>query len=206
MSPEEIDDDRLAPEEPGDEMEESAEVTAQPTQEAPAAAVVTPEELAQLRHKAAEYDSLLDRLKRVTADYENSLKRLDRASEERIKYAVESFAREMLPAIDNLSRAIESGRQKHSLEVLIEGVELVERQVYTTLARHGITPIETQAGAPFNAEVHDAVGVVHSEQHPANTIAEERQRGFRFHGRLLRPAQVLVSAGPQPPAAKEPSA
>jgi molecular chaperone GrpE len=175
------------PEDPQSQADEPA-----PAQ--PAAAAPTAEELVDLRRKAAEYDQLMDRLKRVTADYMNSQKRLERRAEERAAYAIESFARELLLVADDLSRAIKAAREHQPEGTVSAGLELVERHFYLILARHDITPIETKVGEPFDSNGHEAITVVQTDQMQPGRVVEELQRGFRLHGRVLRPARVAVSA------------
>ena len=62
------------------------------------------------------------------------------------------------------------------------------------LARHGITPIETKVGEPFDSNGHEAITVVQTDEMEPGRVVEELQRGFRLHGRVLRPARVAVSA------------
>jgi molecular chaperone GrpE len=162
--------------------------------EAPDQPAPTAEELADLRRKAADHDQLMNRLKRVTADYLNSQKRLERRAEERAAYAIESFARELLPVADDLARAIKAA---HQHQPVLAGLELVEKHLYDALARHGITRIETKIGEPFDSNGHEAISVVETEDLEPGRVVEELQRGFRLHGRVLRPARVSVSAAKQ---------
>jgi len=157
-------------------------------------AAPTAEELAELRRKAADHDQLMDRLKRVTADYLNSQKRLERRAEERAAYAIESFARELVLVVDDLARAISAAREHHPGGTVSAGLEMVEKHLYMVLARHGITPIETKVGEPFDSNGHEAISVVPTDQMEPGRVVEELQRGFRLHGRVLRPARVAVSA------------
>jgi molecular chaperone GrpE len=155
------------------------------------------DDLADLRRKAAEYDALMDRLKRVTADFMNSQKRLEREMHERAQYALEGFARELLPVADNLERALAAGREGGPLERILEGVERVEKQLRDIFARHGIRPIEPSPGEAFNAGVHEAISAVESDEHAPDKVVQQAQKGYTIHKRLLRPAQVVVSKKPQ---------
>ena len=168
----------------------TVEISAEPDAEQ---RIPSPEELKVLRKKAAEYDGLLDRLKRVTADYLNSQKRIQREMQERADHAIEAFALELLPVADNLARAIQAAREHATVERILEGVEMVETQLYDALARHGVTPVETERGHPFDPTVHEAVGVLPTDQQEPNRVVEEIQRGFRLHNRLIRPSRVVVS-------------
>ncbi len=180
------------------EAADSAAGNAAQEQSTPPPAAPTPgaEELAELRRKAAEYDALLDRLKRATADYMNSQRRMERDMQERVRYGIESFARELLPVADNLGRALAAARETPAVETLIGGVDLVEKQLYAIFERHGIRPVPAEQGTPFNPEMHDAIAAVESPSHRPGHIVHETQKGFQFHDRLLRPASVVVSKPP----------
>ena len=156
------------------------------------------QELTELRKKAAEYDALLDKLKRVTADYLNSQKRLEREKEERVRYAMDQFARELLVVADDLSRAQAAAVEHQTVAKIIEGVELVHKHLYAVLARHEITPIETKVGDPFDPAIHQAISLVETADQEPNRVIHEVHAGFRIHNRLLRPAAVIVSAPPKP--------
>jgi molecular chaperone GrpE len=157
-------------------------------------AAPTAEELAELRRKAADHDQLMDRLKRVPAEYLNSQKRLERRADERVAYAIESFARELLLVADDLWRAIKAAREHQPDGTVSAGLELVEKHLDMVLARHGILPIETKIGEPFDSNGHEAISVVQTDEMEPGRVVEELQRGFRLHGRVLRPARVSVSA------------
>ncbi len=176
--------------------DESEDPQLQPDEPEPSAepAAPTAEELAELRRKAAEHDQLMERLKRVTADYLNSQKRLERRADERAAYAIESFARELLVVADDLSRAIKAAREQQPEGTVSAGLELVEKHLNMVLARHDILPIETKIGEPFDSNGHEAVSVVQTDEMEPGRVVEELQRGFRLHGRVLRPARVTVSA------------
>lgn len=154
------------------------------------------EEWDALRKKAAEYDALEDKFKRAAAEYANSQKRLDREAATRIEYAVQEFAREILPVTDSLHRALLAAEQSGDIEAFIQGIRLVDKQFADILARHGIVPIEAPLGETFDPEVHDVLAVVPTDEHPENAVAEVVERGFRIKGRVLRPAKVIVAKSP----------
>ena len=153
----------------------------------------TPAELVELRKKAKECDDLVNRLKRVTADYQNSQKRLQRQTDERVAYAIEEFARELLVVSDDLSRAITATKEHQTVEAIQDGLQIVENHLYAVLDRHGVTPITTKVGESFNPEQHEAMAIVESDEMEPNRIAEEYQKGFLIHERLLRAARVIVT-------------
>jgi molecular chaperone GrpE len=149
----------------------------------------------QLEAKAAEARDLLDQLQRVAAEYSNYQKRMERHLDEERQHAVRALVLDLLPALDNFDRALASAKKEHTYESLLEGVTLVHNQLLAALARHGVTPAETPAGATFDPEHHEAVACLPSPAHPQGAVVEEMQKGYRLHGRTIRPARVVVSDG-----------
>jgi molecular chaperone GrpE len=168
------------------------------TAEAEATANEPVDEVTALR---AELADAKDRLLRERADLENYKKRIAREKGEALRYGSEVLLREILPAIDNLDRALDHARGAPDGAALVEGIELVRRGLLETLERHGVRPVEAH-GAPFDPAVHEAISHVESE-HPPNTVVDEHQRGYAFHDRLLRPALVTVGKGPVAPAVEK---
>jgi len=156
----------------------------------------TPEELAELRRKAAEYDALYDKFQRAAADFQNSRKRLQRLAEEQSAFAIEEFAKELLRVSDDLSRAAAAAGEHQTVEAILDGLHLVEKDLYDVMARHGITLIAVERGDPFDPAYHEAVSVRETDDLEPNRIAEEVRKGFLIHQRLLRAAHVVVSAPP----------
>lgn len=166
--------------------EEQASAAAE-GQEAEAAAEGGEERVAALERQAREY---YDRLLRVSAELENYKKRTAREKAEFMRYANEKLARDLLETVDNLERAL-AHHEAEADPALAEGVRMTLKLLLDTLARHGITPIEA-VGAPFDPNLHEAVGETHSDEVEENHVVEEYQRGYRLHDRLLRPAMVVV--------------
>jgi len=185
--------------EPNEETPERAEEATRQDETPPP----TPEELADLRGKAAECDALEEKLKRVAADFLNSQKRLERLADERVAYAIEEFARELLVVSDDLARAVSAARERQTVEAILDGLRIVEKHLYDVLERHGVTVVETETGKPFDPELHEAISVVPSREYEPNHIVEEIQKGFLIHKRLLRPARVIVSAEAQAEGSEE---
>jgi molecular chaperone GrpE len=108
--------------------------------------------------------------------------------------------RDILPALDNVKRAIEAAEKTHDAASLLEGIKLVAQQLQDALRRHHCTPIEA-LHAPFDPNLHEAILQQPSDQFPANTVVQETQAGYRLHDRVVRPSQVVVSTAavqPQP--------
>jgi len=144
------------------------------------------DETAALR---AERDQYLDLLQRTRADFENYQKRAAREREQENRYSLFPLARDLLPVIDNLQRALESAPEESPLR---QGVALVKTQLLQTLAKYGITPIES-TGMPFDPHSHEAVMQQPSDQHPEGTVLQTLEPGYRYHDRVLRPTKVIVS-------------
>lgn len=165
--------------------------------EAPEVADETPEEPALDAQLAEAKDKLL----RAYAEMENTRKRAQRDVKEAREYAVTGFARDMLDVADNLSRALASiddeakASAGPALATLIEGVELTEKRLNTTLERHGVKKVEPKPGDSFNANHHQAAAQVPADQ-PKGAVAHVMQPGYVIGERTLRAAMVVVSAGP----------
>jgi len=131
-------------------------------------------------------------LKQTQADFENYQKRAARDRDTERKYAVAPLARDLLPALDNLQRAMDAAKQVGETGPLAQGVAATQAQVVQILGRHGITPIEA-LGQPFDPNKHEAVMQKPSAEHPPGTVVQVLQGGFQMHDRVLRPASVVVS-------------
>lgn len=147
-----------------------------------------------------ERDELKNNLLRALAETDNVRKRANRQIEEARLYAVEKFARDLLNVSDNLSRAVESvppesrGIMTEAVRTALEGVELTQKELVAALARHGVTAIDAAPGSAFDPALHQAVTQIPSE-HPAGSVAQLFQSGWRIGDRTLRAAMVAVSAG-----------
>jgi molecular chaperone GrpE len=165
--------------------------------EAEQAAETTPEEPDQDAQLAEAKDKLL----RAYAEMENTKKRAQRDVKEAREYAVTGFARDMLDVADNLSRALASidedakASAGPALATLLEGVELTEKRLASTLERHGVKKVEPEPGDPLDPNVHQAATQVPADQ-PKGAIAHVMQPGYVIGERTLRAAMVVVSAGP----------
>ncbi len=176
---------------------EAAEVAAEVTAEAPAAETPAEPTLAeQLTASRAEAQKNWDLYLRERADLENFRKRAQRDKEELGKFANEGILRELVPAVDNLERALEHARQDGAGgETLLKGVELTLAQFQKVLEKFGVVAIKS-LGEPFDPSRHEAMGQLESADQPANTVVQEYQKGYLLNDRLLRPALVMVAKAP----------
>lgn len=153
---------------------------------------------AKLLAVEAEAAKMRDAALRSMAEAENARKRAQREGEDRVRYAVADFARDMLPVADNLRRALdavpaEARKDDEKLARFAEGVELTERELLTVFERYGIKRV-AEAGVKFDHNVHQAVVQVDSDL-PSGTVVAVFQPGYTLHGRLVRAAMVSVSKG-----------
>jgi len=142
-----------------------------------------------------ELDIARDRALRVQAELENYRKRVARERADEHRYANLPLLRDLLPVLDNLERAIAAAEQTHDAGTLLDGVKLVKEQLVGVLAKHDCVPIEAQ-DEPFDPHRHEAVLQQPSDDVPANTVVQVTQSGYQLHDRVVRAAQVIVSAGP----------
>lgn len=145
----------------------------------------------------AELAKARDDMLRALADAENTRRRAERQVTEARAYAIDRFAGDLLPIADTLSRALSAAPRDpvdDSVRNLITGLELTERTLLDTFARHGLKRVG-EKGEAFDPNLHQAVAQAPSE-YPAGIVAEVMQSGFVLGDRTLRAAMVLVSAGP----------
>ena len=166
------------------------------TAESPETAEQTIARLTQaLADSTAEVERQRDLYLRERADVENFKKRMQREKADGVRFAVEPLVRDLLPVIDNLERAVDHAASGGNGQPLLEGVRLVLRNAIDALERHGITRIEA-TGAPFDPSRHEAIAQVADADVEPNRVVQQFLPGYTLHDRLLRPAQVSVSAKP----------
>ncbi|MFQ5457636.1 MAG: nucleotide exchange factor GrpE [Myxococcota bacterium] len=141
-----------------------------------------------------------DKYLRALADLDNNRKHLAREKANWLRYGHEALARDLLPILDNLERAIESAGTlaespdgAEGAKGLLEGVALILRQFSETLSKHGVSAIDSE-GRPFDPRFHEAVQRIERSDVPPGTIIEAFQKGYMLHDRLLRASKVVVSA------------
>lgn len=160
--------------------------------------------------RAAELESqvkdLTDRLLRAHAEMDNIRKRAEREKADMAKYAITKFAGDIVVLADNFERAVSAvppgaAEQDATLNALIEGVTMMEREFLNVLERHGVKRIDPK-DQPFNPHLHDAVMEQQNPEVPNGTVVQVFQPGYTIEDRVLRPAMVVVAKGgpkQQPP-------
>lgn len=154
-------------------------------------------EVAELKR---QLDEKQDRLLRTLAEMDNMRRRAQREKEDYTRYATEALLRDLVPVLDNLDRALAAGRASADARGVVEGVELIQRELLRVLERHGVTRYSA-LGQPFDPNRHEATARVVSTTHEPGTVVSEVAPGYLLHGRVLRPAQVAVAAAPDEDAA-----
>ncbi len=146
-----------------------------------------------------------DQLLRALAEVENTRKRAARDVKDARSYAIAGFARDMLDVADNFSRALESvdaearKTAEPTLAAVLEGVELTEKRLLSSLERHGVKKIDPAPGEPLDPNLHQAAAQVPAEQ-AKGAIAHVMQPGY-----VIRCARRWSWSPPDPPAAPHPS-
>jgi molecular chaperone GrpE len=147
------------------------------------------EEVDELAAVTRERDEYLDNLQRLKAEFDNYRKRVAREQENLVARAHERLVKELLPVLDDLTRALEAA-EKHEEVKLEEGVRLVHRQLAAILEKEGLAEIETNG--VFDPHVHEALLSQPSDAESGSVI-EVLQKGYRLGDRVLRPARVIIA-------------
>ena len=149
-----------------------------------------------LQNKVAELEAanaeLKDQMLRRQAELENYRKRLIRDKEEAVQYANESLIRDLLGFLDNMERALAAGKNSGDVKGLVEGFEMTQNQLLSTLDKNwGLKAIES-VGQEFDPSLHEACMMAVDGSLDKETVLEEFQKGYTLHGRVIRPAKVKI--------------
>ena len=178
------------PEGEAQETSDGAATAGEKPAEAPAEEKPAEEKPAE--EKPAEPD-WKDRYARALADFDNFRRRTERDREDLAKFAAREVIKDLLTTADNLALALDKARDKAD-DPFIAGEKMVYDGLLKTLADHGATPLDA-VGEPFDANFHEALAQLPSADVEEGVVMNEVKRGWLMHGRLLRAAQVVVSAG-----------
>ncbi|MBE3702388.1 nucleotide exchange factor GrpE [Vibrio parahaemolyticus] len=134
-----------------------------------------------------------DAVLRAKAEVENMRRRTEQEIDKARKYALNKFAEELLPVIDNLERAIQAADTENEvIKPVLEGVELTHKTFVDVVAKFGLKEINPE-GETFNPEFHQAMSIQESPDHESNTVMFVMQKGYELNGRVIRPAMVMVA-------------
>jgi molecular chaperone GrpE len=149
------------------------------------------QDLDELSARAQKADEYLELAQRTKADFENYRKRAAREAAAAQDRGVMKLAKELLPAVDNLDRALSHADESANGEIL-SGLRLVHQDVIAALARFGIEPLSPE-GEAFDPTRHEAIAQQPTEEAEPGTVVEVYQRGYRLGESVLRPARVVVA-------------
>jgi molecular chaperone GrpE len=164
------------------------------------------QDLEQLAAKAEKADEYLELAQRTRADFENYRKRAAREAAAAQERGITKLAKELLPAVDNLDRALQAaqaattpaaedgaGQDNGTAATLVSGIKLVHDDVIAALARAGIQRFSPE-GERFDPQLHEAVAQIPADGAQSGTVVEVYQRGYRLGEVVIRPARVVVAA------------
>jgi len=149
----------------------------------------------ELQHKVEEY---LKGWQRAQADMSNLRKQMEKEQIEFVKFANAALMCEIIPVLDNLDKALQAYKRTsvQASDEFIQGIEAIRNQLAEVLKKHGVAKIEC-VGKPFNPAEHEALMSEESKEHPEDTVIAELEAGYKLNGKVIRPAKVKISKGPQ---------
>lgn len=165
------------------------------------AAEQTPE--AQIEALKAEIAALKDQALRALADAENTKRRTEREANDARAYAIQKFARDLLDAADNISRAVQHAprdTEDSQVKNLILGIEMTEKALLNAFERNGLKRLAPERGEKFDPNKHQAMMEQPDADIPPGSVVMLAQPGYELFGRIVRPAMVAVT----PKAAAQP--
>ncbi|MEK9670845.1 MAG: nucleotide exchange factor GrpE, partial [Gammaproteobacteria bacterium] len=140
-----------------------------------------------------QVEELKEALIRSQADLQNVRRRAERDVENAHKYAVEKFVKDLLAVLDSMDRALELAENTEGFDAaMLEGTQMTHKLLLDTAAKHGVEPINP-VGEVFNPQEHQAMSMVESADHEANTVMAVMQKGYKLEGRVIRAAMVMVT-------------
>ncbi|WP_342473355.1 nucleotide exchange factor GrpE [Bacillus sp. FSL W8-1141] len=176
--------------------EQAAEVEAQEEAVQAETEEVNHDEQSAFQEKIDELQQLLDekenKILRVQADFENYKRRARTEVETVQKYRSQHVVSDLLPALDNFERALGIDPDNEQTKSLLEGMQMVYRQLVEALKNEGVEPIEA-VGKEFDPNLHQAVMQVEDENYDSNIVVEELQKGYKLKDRVIRPSMVKVN-------------
>ncbi|RYY76990.1 MAG: nucleotide exchange factor GrpE [Gammaproteobacteria bacterium] len=151
---------------------------------------------AQLASLAAAYESAKEQSLRSQAEAQNARRRAEQDIEKAHKFGQDKIVNDLLPVVDNLERALATiDTSNEVFTAIAEGIQLTHKSFIDALARHQVIVVNPH-GEPFDPNLHQAVSAVPNPEVEPNTVINVFQKGYTLHGRLLRPAMVVVSKAP----------
>ncbi|WP_066014538.1 nucleotide exchange factor GrpE [Endozoicomonas atrinae] len=164
-------------------LEEAPEIEAQAIDDTARRIEELEEQLAQAK----------DQTLRAHAEAMNTKRRAEQDVEKAHKFALEKFVNELIPVVESLEKGIESAEQGEGQhETMLEGMRLTYKQLLDALAKFNVEQVNPE-GQPFDPNFHQAISMVPNPDMEPNTVMNVFQKGYTLHGRVIRPAMVVVS-------------
>jgi molecular chaperone GrpE len=149
-------------------------------------------DLDEIGEAKRERDEYLDLAQRTKADFENYRKRVAKETSEALARGKAELARQLLPAVDNLERALEAGGDASAHRALVDGVAMVRDELQARLEGAGVESFDP-TGEKFDPQLHEALSTQPAQGSEAGIVLETVAKGYRLNGQVLRPAKVVVS-------------
>ncbi|HEX3292741.1 MAG TPA: nucleotide exchange factor GrpE [Solirubrobacterales bacterium] len=149
-------------------------------------------DLDELSEAKRERDEYLELARRTKADFENYRKRVSRETTEALARGKADLARQLLPALDNLERALAAGEDAAAHGALVEGVAMVRDELHNRLESAGVESFDP-TGEKFDPQLHEALSTMPGEGTESGVVLETVEKGYRLNGQVLRAAKVVVS-------------
>jgi molecular chaperone GrpE len=149
-------------------------------------------DLDELSEARRERDEYLELARRTKADFENYRKRVSRETTDALARGKADLARQLLPALDNLERALAAGEDAAAHGALVEGVAMVRDELHNRLESAGVESFDP-TGEKFDPQLHEALSTMPSEGTESGVVLETVEKGYRLNGQVLRAAKVVVS-------------
>ncbi|PFJ16762.1 nucleotide exchange factor GrpE [Bacillus cereus] len=152
-------------------------------------AALLQEKVDELQAKLTETEG---RMLRLQADFENHKRHVQMDKQAAEKYRAQSLVSDILPALDNFERAMQVEATDEQMKSLLQGMEMVYRQLLEAMAKEGVEAIEA-VGKQFNPHEHQAVMQIEDSEFESNVVVEEFQKGYKLKDRVIRPSMVKVN-------------
>ena len=177
-----------------DQVEPEVEVEqAQQAEQEEAVDVEISDQSAQVQELSEALAGAKEQTLRAQAELHNVRRRAEADVEKAHKFGQEKIVADLLPVVDNLERALANiDTDNEANKAIVEGIELTLKSFIDTLTKHKVEPVDP-AGEPFNPELHQAMSMIENPDVEPNTVLEVFQKGYTLHGRLVRPAMVVVA-------------
>ena len=183
----------MADEQVNEEVLDGAETAPETNEEVVAEEVSSSELVAQIETLTEALASAKEQTLRAQAEEQNARRRAQQDVEKAHKFGLEKFVGDLLPVADNIDRALATiDTDDEAFKSVAEGLELTRKAFSDTLAKHQVVEVNP-AGEPFDPQLHQAMTMVESPDVEPNTVIDVFQKGYTLHGRLVRPAMVVVA-------------